>query len=206
MAVEITIDPTGSIRIVTDRLILREIEVTDRDALSSYLPELDRRRLILPGQGSAEAIGKLIELSIAEAAKQARSFCTLALVPKGADRLIGTCGFNVHPNRSYACLGWDLEADHRGKGFMPEAAGAMLDLAFGHFGIRYVISDTYMFNHSSRRVMEKIGMAVRSLSMWDEIKLARHYHIRRRLVRYIIYHNWPRGVVTSSTGDRAGRA
>jgi RimJ/RimL family protein N-acetyltransferase len=53
-------------------------------------------------------------------------------------------------------IGWRISANHWGKGYAPEAARKVLDLAFGPLGISEIVSFTAATNLRSRRVMEKI--------------------------------------------------
>jgi RimJ/RimL family protein N-acetyltransferase len=60
-------------------------------------------------------------------------------------------------------IGWRLRSEHWGRGYAPEAARALLALAFtplheGGLGLDEVLSFTAASNHKSRRVMEKIGL------------------------------------------------
>lgn len=55
-------------------------------------------------------------------------------------------------------IGWRIGSDHWGNGFAPEAARAVLDLAFGRLGFDEVISFTARVNRRSLRVMDKVGL------------------------------------------------
>jgi len=71
---------------------------------------------------------------------------------------IGFTGL-LHPGwRDGVEIGWRIRSDHWGNGYAPEAARAVLDLAFGQLGLDELISFTARTNTKSRRVMEKIGL------------------------------------------------
>lgn len=55
-------------------------------------------------------------------------------------------------------VGWRLAASSWGQGYATEAATAALRVAFDEIGLDDVVSFTYVGNHRSRRVMEKIGL------------------------------------------------
>jgi RimJ/RimL family protein N-acetyltransferase len=55
-------------------------------------------------------------------------------------------------------IGWRLARESWGNGYATEAAGAVVDHAFGSLGLDALVSYTTEWNRRSRRVMEKIGM------------------------------------------------
>lgn len=55
-------------------------------------------------------------------------------------------------------IGWRLARRAWGQGFASEAAGAVIDHAFGSVGLAALVSFTAEWNRRSRSVMEKIGM------------------------------------------------
>ena len=90
-------------------------------------------------------------------------------------------GFAV-PGRPDGCVevGWRLAAEHWGKGYAPEGAQAVLDLAWDELGRDEVVSFTAVGNANSRRVMEKLGMVHER--DFDHPKLPGH-----RLERHALY-------------------
>ena len=55
-------------------------------------------------------------------------------------------------------IGWRLAAEHWGRGYATEAAGAALAYGFERLGLSEIVSFTTGANVRSRRVMEKLGM------------------------------------------------
>jgi RimJ/RimL family protein N-acetyltransferase len=55
-------------------------------------------------------------------------------------------------------IGWRLAREYWGRGYATEAACAVLDVAFGRFGLLEVVSFTVPANRRSRAVMERLGM------------------------------------------------
>jgi RimJ/RimL family protein N-acetyltransferase len=90
-------------------------------------------------------------------------------------------GFDV-PGRPEGCVevGWRLAAEHWGRGYAPEGAGAVLDLAFDTLHRDEVVSFTAVGNQNSRRVMEKIGLTFEQ--EFDHPNLPGH-----RLERHALY-------------------
>ena len=58
-------------------------------------------------------------------------------------------------------IGWRLAPASWGRGYATEAATSVLSFAFDELGLDEVLSFTYVGNHRSRRVMEKIGLEER---------------------------------------------
>ncbi|MEO6653839.1 MAG: GNAT family N-acetyltransferase [Ilumatobacteraceae bacterium] len=74
-------------------------------------------------------------------------------------RVLGYTGFMVPWFRDGVEIGWRIRSDHWGRGIAPEAAIECLRHGFDDLGFDEVISFTATTNTSSRRVMDKIGMA-----------------------------------------------
>lgn len=55
-------------------------------------------------------------------------------------------------------LGYRLRREAWGHGYAAEASRAVIDRAFGEFGVRRVVANTMAVNVASRRVMEKAGL------------------------------------------------
>jgi RimJ/RimL family protein N-acetyltransferase len=76
---------------------------------------------------------------------------------------IGFTGLSVPWFRDGVEIGWRIRSPFWGRGYAPEAARAVLALAFGDpasggLGFHELLSFTAASNMRSRRVMEKIGL------------------------------------------------
>jgi RimJ/RimL family protein N-acetyltransferase len=74
------------------------------------------------------------------------------------ERLIGAVG--IEGGGPEPRLGYWLAEPWRGKGFMTEAARALLAYAFATRGIQAVVSSMFVDNPASLRVQEKLGFTV----------------------------------------------
>ncbi len=73
--------------------------------------------------------------------------------------LIGQGGFKGRPNEEGGAeIGYSLVPSFQGKGYATEAAGGLIDWAFGHDEVKFVIAETLPHLTQSIRVMEKNGM------------------------------------------------
>ncbi len=111
--------------------------------------------------------GSLPLTSLEEAAQQVNDLTTAfqeqtgirwAITQRGADRLIGTCGYwRIVKPHFRAEIGYDLAWDCWGQGIMPEAIGAVLTWGFTAMNLHSVEAQIDPANHGSRRVLEKCG-------------------------------------------------
>lgn len=65
-------------------------------------------------------------------------------------------------------IGWTIRADHWRRGCGLEAARAMLDLAFGRYGLERVFAQTSERNVGSWRLIERLGMQRRAELDYDD--------------------------------------
>ncbi|MBG0810736.1 GNAT family N-acetyltransferase [Methylosinus sp. H3A] len=80
-------------------------------------------------------------------------------------------------------IGWRLARRHWGHGYATEAAGAVLDHAFGVLGLPEIVSFTAHGNQRSRRVMERLGMHYESKDDFDHPNLP----VGHALSRHALY-------------------
>jgi RimJ/RimL family protein N-acetyltransferase len=55
-------------------------------------------------------------------------------------------------------IGWSLGIEHRGNGYITEAARALITFAFRELGYPRILAGTVFTNRASWRVMERLGM------------------------------------------------
>ena len=79
----------------TERLILRDFEEADWEAVHSYGCDLEVVRYMDWGPNTEEDTQKFIQRAIASQKEQPRRIYTLAIVLKPKNKLIGGCGIYV---------------------------------------------------------------------------------------------------------------
>lgn len=146
-----------SIRIETDRLILRPWRESDLEDLYTYAS--------VPGVGemagwnhhkSREESQKILDMFI-------RGKKTLALELKENGNVIGSIGLEeLRPDpvegQIYGReIGYVLSKDYWGRGLMPEAVNAVIRYCFAVLNYDYLTCGHFVRNHQSRRVVEKSG-------------------------------------------------
>ncbi|MGI6254613.1 MAG: GNAT family N-acetyltransferase [Acutalibacter sp.] len=145
--------------IETERLVLRPWKAEDLDDLYHYA----KNPAVGPNAGwkpheSLEESQKILESWLQE--DESKS-CTWAIVPKDTGRASGTISLDQNGRRPNVpdCreLGYALAQEEWGKGYMTEAAVAVLRYGFEELHLNLITVRHYTTNQRSRRVIEKCG-------------------------------------------------
>ena len=154
------------LRVETARLTLRPLRGGDFDELCSLLGDGDALALWgepLDRKGTRRWIAR-------NRARYARDgFGRCAVVLRATGELVGDCGLSrtTVEGTPEVELGWIVASAYRGKGVATEAAEAWRDYAFMRLGLDRIVSMVSEENAASRRVAEKLGMAVERSAVWD---------------------------------------
>ncbi|HET9181884.1 MAG TPA: GNAT family N-acetyltransferase [Candidatus Angelobacter sp.] len=149
----------------TERLLLREVEPTDTDALLQVLGDPIAMQYY-PAPFSRSDVEDWIRRN--RARYRDSGFGLWAILLKGSGELMGDCGFfvrDVEGDFDFE-LGWHVRRDLWGRGYATEAARACIDCAFSRFGAERVIALIRPENLSSCRVAEKNGMRCERIIFW----------------------------------------
>jgi ribosomal-protein-alanine N-acetyltransferase len=145
--------------IETERLLLRDLEPADEDALAGVFADPEVMRFI----GRGGVLGRDVARRMIERERQhyaARGWGEWATVERGSGRFIGICGLIEWPDidgRQELEVAYLLARDAWGVGFATEAAVAIRD--FGTTIRGDLVSLIYPENTASINVATKIGMA-----------------------------------------------
>jgi RimJ/RimL family protein N-acetyltransferase len=82
---------------------------------------------------------------------------TVLAVEHGGE-VIGNVNVVVDPDNRQGEIGFVFHPDHQGHGYATEAARALIDHAFEHYGLHRVYGRLEPRNLASARVLEKLGM------------------------------------------------
>ncbi|HEX5433460.1 MAG TPA: GNAT family N-acetyltransferase [Candidatus Angelobacter sp.] len=149
----------------TERLLLREIEPTDTDALLQVLGDPIAMQYY-PAPFSRSDVEDWIRRN--RARYRDCGFGLWAMLLKGLGEVMGDCGFfvrDVEGDFDFE-LGWHVRRDLWGRGYATEAARACIAYAFASSGAGRVIALIRPENLSSCRVAEKSGMSCERLIFW----------------------------------------
>lgn len=145
--------------IETERLILRPFTESDAVRYQSYrkLPETVRYMYQKPMtlEQSVERMPRYAKLEF----EKDKDIFVLAIQPKDREELAGEILFKLESVASkQGEIGWSLHPDSVGHGYVTEAAQALLELGFGHFGFHRIFARIDTDNVPSIRVAERLGM------------------------------------------------
>jgi [ribosomal protein S5]-alanine N-acetyltransferase len=149
----------GGALLETPRLLLRELEEADAPAVHAWESDPDVMRYQSLDVATLDDTLAYIRRVRLDAAQRPRLLHVLGAERRDDGLLIGRVGLRVsRPEHREGELWFAFRRDVWGQGYGPEAAGALLDLAFGSLGLHRVHGDCDPRNARSARLMEKLGM------------------------------------------------
>ena len=145
--------------IETERLTLRPMCREYFASTHEYAadPENTRYMLFLPNDSEDETLQYLSDAE-AEFSKEKPSYYEMAVFL--GEEHIGAVSLYLSENGGPAEFGWIINKRFHGHGYAAEAAAALLGYAANELGIRRFQAHCDSENFPSRRVMEKLGMAL----------------------------------------------
>ncbi|MEU4805512.1 GNAT family protein [Actinosynnema sp. NPDC023587] len=151
-------EPSG-IRLVGDRLVLREFTDADERAVHSYAGDPVVTRFTGWGPNSADDTRAFLAEATAQAADPHRAEFSLAATVAGTGELIGTAAIGItsaHHRRGE--FGYAFHRDSWSRGYATEASALLLEFGFERLRLRRVSATCHPDNHASARVLEKAGL------------------------------------------------
>lgn len=171
----------------TERLILRELQDTDANAIQSMRSSQAVNRFIARNDSiSPEEAQNLVERS--RQAFRDKTGIAWAGVRKGSEQLIGACGFNrIDFANLRAEIGGEMATDYWGRKLAIEAVAAIVDFGFGRFGLHAIEARLDPGNRSAIALLEALGF-VKEAHFRDYVYFRDHF---RDLVVYTCHHSTP---------------
>ena len=149
-------------RLRTDRLLLREITLDDRDGVFRNFSDVEVAKWFFEEPYTdIEQVDEIIQAFITEF-EQAKGL-TWAMVLTEDSEFVGTCGYGEIDLGSRGEIGFDLAKEHWGKGLMSEALGAVIAYGFDILGLSKMEAHTYSANSRAIRLLAKLGFQVESV-------------------------------------------
>ena len=149
----------GTIKIETDRLILRKFKMEDADLMYRNWASDDEvtKYLTWPTHANVNVTRAVLEEWIQKYNNQ--DFYNWAIVLKEIGEPIGNLSVVKYDEKTAsAAIGWCMGKRWWGQRIMPEAARAVLQYLFEEIGFNRVAAKHDKENPKSGRVMQKIGM------------------------------------------------
>jgi len=148
-----------AVTLETPRLFLRHFTEDDLDALAALMSDPQFMRFSTGPYSREQTAAVLERILTGYRDNQPSQF---AVVVRSENKLIGYCGFfrQLVDDVEEIEIGYRLDSRYWGCGLATEGARAVRDYAFNDLKLDHVISLIHPDNTASRRVVEKIGMAV----------------------------------------------
>ena len=142
-------------RIETERLILRPITLADAEDLFEYASNRDTTYFVTfnPYDSIEDAYFSIANFFMAQPLGK------YGIELKDEQKFIGTVDlFNFDSAKQVAEIGYILNPKYHRKGYMTEAAAALLDLGFNTLELEKIYAMCDSRNDASSGVMKKLGM------------------------------------------------
>lgn len=148
------------VRLVSDRLVLREFVDADEASVHAYASDPVVSQFMDWGPNSIEDTRAFIDQAIAQAREPTRRVFALAVVDARSQAVIGSAALSVTDieNRCGE-IGYVLHQDFWSKGLATEAAQALLQFGFDRLHLRRISATCHPDNHASSRVLDKAGLS-----------------------------------------------
>ncbi|MDO4667084.1 MAG: GNAT family protein [Streptococcus sp.] len=145
-------------KLETDRLVLRQCTLEDASDIFLYssLEEASYNAGFRTSQSIEDTYEYLnhFHLNFYEAKKIPVGY---GITLKGEDKVIGTITFNTRHSDDVFEIGYILNPEYWGRGIVPEAGHAMLEVGFAILNLHKIELRCYDYNQRSIRVAEKLG-------------------------------------------------
>lgn len=144
-------------KLKTERLILRPLDISDKETVHKYSSDADTARymLHLPNETMKETISFLVDATN-EWNKAQPDFYEFAVTLD--NKQIGAISVYLDKSRQTGEFGWIINKNYRGKGYAFEAAVALLNFARNTLKLEKIIAHCDTRNKPSYSLMEKLGM------------------------------------------------
>ena len=153
--------------LLTERLRMRPYRIDDLDDFHAIVGDPETMRFYAE-PFSRDGAREWIERNLQRYEELGFGLFMIEDVKTG--ELIGSCGPNVQTvdGIQEIELGWHVRRDRWGHGIAPESAAACRDWAFANLESDHLIALVRPLNEPSRRVAEKIGMAIWKETLFPE--------------------------------------
>lgn len=147
-------------KLTTDRLIVRSLELKDADALFRLLSDKEVMRFSVVGPLSFAQVQEYLEKRVLPQQKE-HGFSLCAVEERQSGQMIGCAGLmpQTIDEEPLVELGYRLHTAFWGQGFATEAGSALLRYAFDVLQLNQVISIIEPENKKSLHVALRLGMS-----------------------------------------------
>jgi len=146
-------------KLETERLILRDFVKDDWHAVLEYQTDPLYLRYNKWTERTPQAVQEFVGWFLDQQVQTPRIEFQLAVVLRANNQLIGNCDVRMgKADDVEANIGYELDPQYWNYGYATEAAHAVVDFGFQHFGVHRIWADLVADNVGSAHVLEKLGM------------------------------------------------
>jgi ribosomal-protein-alanine N-acetyltransferase len=145
-------------QLTTQRLILREFEESDLEAVHLYSSNQEMTEFMDWGPNTESETAKFLHDCLKNREVTPRINYVFGIVFKGDSHPIGSIGIEIESEiHQKANFGYILRQDFWGRGVIPEASHALLHFGFVSLKLNRISATVRPENARSIRVLEKLG-------------------------------------------------
>lgn len=145
--------------IETERLRIRDVLLSDRDAFHAYMRRENYWRYVPIEPPTPAWVETLVRNCVQSQERDPRTHYFLAVEAKDIGTVIGEAILRIENfKHGQAEVGWGVDSEWTGRGIGTEIGRAMLRLGFG-LGLHRLYARCRIQNTASLRIMAKLGMS-----------------------------------------------
>ena len=161
----------------TERLVLRKLKIEDADSMYIYASNDDVTKYVLwDSHTSPEQTKQFLQFMIDKYEQENYAW---AVTLKDSDEFIGTIDYvMLDHNERIGEIGYALSHLYWGKGYMSEAAKAVLHYGFTELHLERIQARCFAENIGSERVMQKAGMVYEGTMRKAKLSKGTYYDLK----------------------------
>ena len=157
------------IQLETDRIQLREIELSDVPEVLRLHNHPEVQKYLGEEYPKDEMFIRDIVNTIWKEEYRTIGHGRWAVIEKETGSFMGWAGLKYIEEEDFCDLGYRLFPEFWGKGYATEFSFALRDCAFDRFKMEELWGMAWFLNEASKRVLEKIGMEFVVRKPWDKL-------------------------------------
>ncbi|MGE7602720.1 GNAT family N-acetyltransferase [Peribacillus sp. NPDC097675] len=137
----------------SERIVLRPVSLDDAEDMYEYTSDEETTRYLYDPHKDLNRTKNFIANYFLE-----EPLGKYAIVLKESNKMIGAIEFRIHESNKCGELGYTLNRNFWGKGYMTEAGRLILELAFNVLDLERVFAECDVINAASGKVLDRLGM------------------------------------------------
>lgn len=154
----------------TSRLLLRPFKETDLPHMQRYAVRREFYEFLPIPEQTPETVAQFLQHCLEQQSEPGNSRYIFAIEPKDNETIAGSIRIEIRDEgNKQGDVGYGLDRDHQGKGYMTEALAAILAFGFNDLALRRIWATADTQNERSWRLLERIGMVREGLMRQDTL-------------------------------------